>query len=201
MHISQRKVPFPTYNEYGEGARQLQTIAEAVDPFLVTQNTTIPAIRTRPAALVTRTSNTPTIAQDNFHIVTFNSTLKDNASLVVGGNPTTGTTAHPALWQVWGDAWMQVVAAETPSSPRLVELRASWTDPVTGRANTEIARWKGWSAGAPGTGGEVLMVETVFRTVAPTTFYLALLHSNAGGGMQGIANSMHLSAIRVGTIP
>lgn len=201
MHISGRTIPFPTFNEYAEGARVYQDIAEAADAILVSQNTTIPAIRTRPCARVFRSTDSASTPHNIWLQVGFPSTDKDNASLVVPDTITTGATTHPALWEVHSHIFVQAVTTDDLGQPRLLELRASWTDPVTGRVDTEIARHKLWSAN---TGGQLLQVETVFRTIAPTTFAVWFLPSNPSGGAMkvlGGTGNAYLAAIRVGSIP
>lgn len=100
-------IPFPTEEEYGDGANGLEEMARVVDTLHGSMVAQLTPLSTKPT-LIRRQAVDLAYAGSGFTPVTFNTEDHNNASLTAWVTPAAGAHpvagVYPALWRV--DAWI-----------------------------------------------------------------------------------------------
>lgn len=112
-------IPYPTEEEYGDGANGLEEMARVIDSLHGGMVAQLTPLSTKPT-LIRRQSSDTAYAGTAFSAVTFNTEDHNNASLTAWFTPAAGAHpvagVYPALWRVdlwiWLDATTETLGTE-----------------------------------------------------------------------------------------
>lgn len=163
-------IPYPTEEEYGDGANGLEEMARVVDDLHAGMVARITPLSTKPT-LIRRQSSDTAYAGTGFSAVTFNTQDHNNASLVEwftpqpGAHPVAGV--YPAFWRV--DLWIWLDATtETLGNEYFAEIEMWQVTP--GDAFTTLTRqWESHII-ETATGGEYMAVSAAAVIDRPAEF-------------------------------
>jgi hypothetical protein len=163
-------IPYPTEEEYGDGASGLEEMARVIDTLHGGMVAQLTPLSTKPT-LIQRQSTDVAYAGTGFFTVTFNTTDHNNAAMTpwvtpaVGAHPVAGV--YPALWRVdlwiWLDATTETLGTEYFSEIEMHQL-------LPGESFTQMTR--NWESHIieTATGGEYMAVSGAAVLTSPATF-------------------------------
>lgn len=186
-------LPFPTEEEYGDGANMLEELARAVDPLIVAQNARVTALATRPTVIRNRATDLaiatpfPTLTWDNQSHNNFSAV--DFITPAVGAHPVAGV--YPALWRI--DLYVLFIAtAPVLGDHREVYIAQLQTLPGFTFVQ-EPRRWRAVQTDS-NTGGEHMSVSAATVLQSPAEFQARM--SFAVNGNVKAGSRMALTRIR-----
>lgn len=127
-------IPYPLADEYGDGSSQIEAMARAVDPLIVSADARITALASRPILIRRRSADVALAA--GMRAITFDTVDENNFSAVglntpaAGAHPIAGV--YPALWRM--DCFVSFVAtAPVLGDGRVLEVNVWQVNTSTGK--------------------------------------------------------------------
>lgn len=161
-------IPFPTAEEFGDGALGLEEMARVVDTLHEEQVARLTSLSTRPTVIRRRSTDQ---AASGFHTITWDATDHNNftatnfATPVEGGHPVAGV--YPALWRF--DVWVSFIAS-APVTGDDYRLSISLSQALPGETFSQTTRQWSVNARENGTGGEYLKANGAVLLATPGEF-------------------------------
>lgn len=186
-------IPFPTPEEYGDGANGLEEAALVVDTLYAQQAARLTTLSTRPTVIRRRAVDQAWVAGSG--TVTWDTVDHNNFSAVnfvtpaVGAHPVAGV--YPALWRF--DFWIHYIGTGPTTGGQYdaeVELRQA----LPGETFVGITRSWDFYARESGTGGEYLKGNGAMLLASPGELQLELFFGHNGNVKAG--SWMSLTRIR-----
>lgn len=186
-------IPFPTEEEYGDGANGLEEMARAIDTIHGGMVARLAPLSTKPT-LIRRQSTDLAYAGTGFMAVTFNTEDHNNASLTAWVTPAAGAHpvagVYPALWRV--DLWIWLDATtETLGNEYFAEIEMEQV--LVGDTFSSMSRnWESHIV-ETATGGEYMAVSGAVVLDQPATFTPRL---TGAAGVIKAGSNMSMTRIR-----
>ena len=183
-------IPFPTGEEFGDGALGLEEMARAVDTLIEAQNDRLSVLATRPTVI--RNRATDLAIATSFPDITWDNESHNNFGAVdfttpeEGAHPVAGV--YPALWRV--DLFLHFIA----TAPVLGDGRSISVGQYQVVTGTTLTKWWQNNQWETNTGGEYMSVSGITLLDRPASFVAEM--SFAPNGNVKAGSRMALTRIR-----